>query len=942
MPVAAGNTSVLLRPTGKYGIKYGNAQKRGELAMDAAKRMIIAKGKNITARVSSCEYNRRTGKWDVIFTNGSVYSYRPEHLLVLTEPRSIEPGSVAVSYRGKALWGMESVSVFSHEGQEYWHIRFTGGRELSCSGGELEVESSVLSQEKAAKVFDYLRAVADAVSIRTEDGTPILTKQYDRIGLIGERSAASFYLDPDSYVPGGGADASVPIFPFGCNESQYRAVTNALRDRLSVIQGPPGTGKTQTILNILANLVLQGRSVQVVSSNNSAVENVLEKLASPRYGLDFLAARLGREENREAFLSAQSGTYPDFSAWLCPECEKPEFTEEIRTLSGELLRLFKMKNELARLRAELEELSLERRHYALSPADTAEKPVLGRKPLSSAQLSELRQEYEDIQNGGRRAGLFYRLLRRFTHGVRMSELLRADSAAVLSAFRTQFYAVRTDELTGQIRSMERELEASSADTLAEQLTELSLKRFRHALAVRYGGGERRVFGRDELWREPQAFLKEYPIVLSTTYMARGSLGRNGKFDYVIMDEASQVDVATGLLALSSASCAVVVGDTKQLPNVVTGSDAVRLREVFARSGIRPAYDYAAHSFLSSLCELLGGQLAQVTLREHYRCAPEIIDFCNRRFYNGELIVMTPPGEGNALKLVTTVPGNHEREHMNQRQIDVIRTEVLPELHCPDSEIGVIAPYNRQVERLRSELGRPEIDVATVHKFQGREKDVMILSTVDDRVTPFSDDGNLLNVAVSRAKKQLIVVASDAPQPPGSNVGDLIGYIRYRGCEVQHSAVSSVFDFLYADYRESRMAYLKKHGRVSEYDSENLMYALIREVLAERGELPLEVACHPELQLLFRDQTRMSEEERRFVNTGLSHLDFLIFNRVTKEPVLAIEVDGFRYHREGTRQAERDRMKDHILSEYGLPLLRFPTNGSGERERLRAGLSELFP
>ncbi len=66
----------------------------------------------------------------------------------------------------------------------------------------------------------------------------------------------------------------------------------------------------------------------------------------------------------------------------------------------------------------------------------------------------------------------------------------------------------------------------------------------------------------------------------------------------------------------------------------------------------------------------------------------------------------------------------------------------------------------------------------------------------------------------------------------------------------------------------------------------------------------------------------------------THVDFLIYNRITKAPVLAIEVDGFNFHKEGTRQAERDKRKDFIFQKYGIPLLRLATNGSGEIERIR--------
>ena len=131
-------------------------------------------------------------------------------------------------------------------------------------------------------------------------------------------------------------------------------------------------------------------------------------------------------------------------------------------------------------------------------------------------------------------------------------------------------------------------------------------------------------------------------------------------------------------------------------------------------------------------------------------------------------------------------------------------------------------------------------------------------------------------------------------------------------EDQAPAISSVFDYLYAEYAERRREYLKKQERISEYDSENLMYVLIREELEKRKDIALDVVCHQPLQLLFRDQSRMTDEERQFVNTGLSHLDFLIFNKVSKQPILAIEVDGFQHFKD-EKQRARDKKKDHSQS-----------------------------
>ena len=120
-----------------------------------------------------------------------------------------------------------------------------------------------------------------------------------------------------------------------------------------------------------------------------------------------------------------------------------------------------------------------------------------------------------------------------------------------------------------------------------------------------------------------------------------------------------------------------------------------------------------------------------------------------------------------------------------------------------------------------------------------------------------------------------------------------------------------------------------------------MYALIEDMLAARPDAPLGVVCHYPLHLIFANTARLDEDERRYVMTDCSHLDFLIYNRVSHQPLLAIEVDGWHYHRPGSEQAERDRKKNHILEVYHLPLLRFATNGSGEAAQLSTTLDALL-
>lgn len=125
----------------------------------------------------------------------------------------------------------------------------------------------------------------------------ILLKALDDIDISDPRSAFSKYIDETN--PPISPSKEILIYPFGCNESQKLAVETTLRSSISIVEGPPGTGKTQTILNIIANLIVQNKTVAIVSNNNSAVFNVREKLI--KYGYGMVVASLGNNENKASF-----------------------------------------------------------------------------------------------------------------------------------------------------------------------------------------------------------------------------------------------------------------------------------------------------------------------------------------------------------------------------------------------------------------------------------------------------------------------------------------------------------------------------------------------------------------------------------------------------------------------------------------------------------------
>lgn len=550
---------------------------------------------------------------------------------------------------------------------------------------------------------------------------------------------------------------------------------------------------------------------------------------------------------------------------------------------------------------------------------------------------ELWQECQFISEEKNRINFWFKIKAFFKYGVTNWKFYNQDISKIITTFQFMYYDTKKNELLREIQDIENYLDSMN-ENLLDNLCNDSMQILKDKLVCKYEkSNQRKLFTEEDLWKNPYELLQEYPVILSTTFSSRDSLNTDVVYDYLIMDEASQVDIATGALALSCARNVVIVGDTKQLPNVVTEEIKGKANSIFDSYHLNEGYRFTK-SFLQSILEVIPN-VTQTLLREHYRCHPKIINFCNQKFYRGELIIMTEDkGEKDVLSVIKTVPGNHERNHYSQRQIDVIKNEIIPKFNFDKNETGIIAPYKNQVKATANQVDG--IDVDTVHKFQGKEKDNIIISTVDDEISDFADDPYLINVAVSRAKKKLILVVTGNEQSKESNIIDLINYIEYNNFEVIDSQIYSIFDYLYKQYSEERKEFLKNHKKISEYDSENLMYVLIEELLRDSRYSSLDVVCHFPMNMLIRNLELLNEQECKYAMNPATHIDFLIYNRISKKPVLAIEVDGYEYHKNGTVQAARDMLKNHILQLYQIPMLRFQTNGSGERKIIAEWLEKL--
>ena len=391
----------------------------------------------------------------------------------------------------------------------------------------------------------------------------------------------------------------------------------------------------------------------------------------------------------------------------------------------------------------------------------------------------------------------------------------------------------------------------------------------------------------------------------------------GQFDLLVIDEASQCDIASALPLLFRAKRTVIIGDPMQLRHIsaLSRSKDVDLQTKYGLLESRAAWMYSVNS-LYDLAAAVAGPGQIINLRDHHRSHADIINFSNRKFYEGKLRVATrythlkrPTGFAPGV-VWTDVKGRvvrpGGRSACNREEADgVVRAmrDLLVERGYEGS-VGVVTPFRAQMELIQELLaldsqvheaaGRASCLVDTVHGFQGDERDVMFFSpVVSEGVSSgalgfLRSNGNLFNVAITRARGLLHVVGDRA------------------------AALDSGIDYL-ADFA----AYIAEIGA--------------SRAPAEPDEVP--EFGGPEYPVVARPE-RVSDWERLFykalyaagVRTVPQYsveqydLDFAVF---AGDRRLNLEVDGERYHRSWTGElCMRDQLRNQRLIELGWDVKRF--------------------
>ena len=271
----------------------------------------------------------------------------------------------------------------------------------------------------------------------------------------------------------------------------------------------------------------------------------------------------------------------------------------------------------------------------------------------------------------------------------------------------------------------------------------------------------------------EGLLNSAKIVCATLTGLDRELLASQHFDWCVLDEASQATEAAAWTPLQLVDRLVLAGDHCQLPPTIISAQA------------------AAEGFGVSLLERLmqkpGPQISR-RLEVQYRMHAEIMQFSSAEFYESSLsaadsvrshLLRDLPGVAanelteTPIHFIDTAGASYDESpepegesRFNRPEADLVvkKVQELLEAGLAPTEIAVISPYSAQVKLLRELLKQPELEVDSVDGFQGREKEAVIVSLVRsnrDSEIGFLADTRRMNVALTRARRKLIVIGDSA-------------------------------------------------------------------------------------------------------------------------------------------------------------------------------------
>ncbi|WP_339815262.1 AAA domain-containing protein [uncultured Imperialibacter sp.] len=536
----------------------------------------------------------------------------------------------------------------------------------------------------------------------------------------------------------------IALYDRNINIDQIQTIYNALKYPITYVQGPPGTGKTQTILNVIVNCLTNGKTLLISSNNNVPIDGIKDKLYLGKYRNKEILLPILRLGNNKCVAQALH-LIKERYAFETRDVPKEELLSNLKEKSKEKNRklLEKIKNHETRIE-QTQNLSFVSSLLSKGGNHLLEKE----KQAIEVKLKQIPEiANDDLDN--------------------LFEVIK-DSQQLL-----QFFYFESLKYTKRLKHKDYN---QLIEILDIEESEKQVREFNKWIA-----------DDDNL----EKLTKVFPIILTTNISGR-KLGRKYKFDLLVMDEAGQCDIATSLIPVSKCKSMVLIGDTNQLKPIVVFEES-RNQHLMRQFGIDQAYDYYNNSILS-VYKGIDNISRDILLSYHYRCGKKIINYSNMRFYENKLNLSKIKAIGE-VKLIDVNNVNQKDRNANIEEAqEIIKFIADNKL----TDVFIITPFRNQQEVLNHYLEKAkanaEIDSSvscgTIHKIQGQENRTIIISTSISRNTTsrtydwIKNNSQLINVAVTRAQENLIVVADkraiDILSRRDDDLYTLIDYVQKNG------------------------------------------------------------------------------------------------------------------------------------------------------------------
>ncbi len=694
--------------------------------------------------------------------------------------------------------------------------------------------------------------------------------------------------------------------PLVCNQSQEETLERFRREPLTVVTGPPGTGKTQLVVNAVANAWLDGDKVLVASTNNGAVDVAVDRAEKDvNSGLLVRTGNRGvREQVPDRITTALAQARDHRGNQAAARARLKKTATERTQLLEKLARLDELDAELLQVVEEQEKLRPALKEAARTLWTNASPPDL---PIGSHKIE-------------RRAGGLLRawLFRRFRERRLRRRLGCLETAPLEQLAAWARIDRRIAKLTSQLEIGQGERQqlksavgdpATSVREADRKWADASLYAIRVDTATRISSGANRLaaFGTipansDRFKRAVGNSFHNLRGWACTALTAHSNFSlESGLFDLVIVDEASQCSLAAVLPLAYRAKRLAVVGDPCQLNPIVSLSDGL-LQEIAAQTGfdsddLRERGIHHRDGSAYSAFEFAARPQTPILLNEHYRCHPNIARWFNKAFYKGELTVLTDVSDtshrGRAIYW-RDVDGAVERPDsgswVNRAEAEQTVEQLRGVIQSGYKTVGVVTPFTAQarlIDRLaKTQLGQESLEdidfvSGTAHRLQGDERDAIVFSSVlspgmsESAARWIEKERNLLNVAVSRARRALIVLGHPLIEDLGSpTLASLRVYLRDEAARNEGAGSPS-----------------------AEFRTDSASEKLLLDAMQLQDLLPyakLEVEGY--------------------------ELDFALLEQGIK---LNVEVDGDQHLDARGRQRRQDITRDRVLSNLGWTVLRAP-------------------